>query len=277
MWRSIKALFTVLGIGGSKQPSQVAVPDMKPFDIVIPDEIDVLRHIYKHISDAIRPGIETAQIELLVGDLLKQTEAEGYFKGYRGFPNFISASINNEVLMTLPSSRRLQEGDLFSIQTGVKFGDRYAYVGWTFPVGSVSPTRKNLISTGQRSLEAGLSKIKDGARVSEVTKAMDTIIRAAGYSPNADFVGYQIGLQASMAPQIPCSYSSRATTAELKAGMTLAIIVILHEGSANCSIAQDGWSVITTDGSDSVLFSRLVRVETGGCTVLSDFPITKND
>lgn len=275
MWQHLKSLFENFGPRPSEEPPKRILSDLKPFELVNPSEIDVLRHIYDHISDALRPDVETIQLEELVSDLLKQTNAEGYFKGYRGFPNYISTSVNNEILMTLPSPRRLREGDLLSIQTGVKFAGRYAYVGWTFPVGSISPRRQKLISAGLHSLEAGLSKIKDGVKVSEVARAMDKVIRDAGYYPNADFVGYQIGPQASMAPQIPCSYSSRVPRATLEAGMSLAIIVILHEGSASCRVANDGWNVETLDGSDSVLFSRLVRVETNSCTVLSDFPKTQ--
>ncbi|MEM7383997.1 MAG: M24 family metallopeptidase [Verrucomicrobiota bacterium] len=173
--------------------------------------------------------------------------------------------------MTLPSSRRLCEGDLFSIQTGVKYADRYAYGGWTFPVGSVSPPRRRLISTAHQSLDAGVARKKDGVMVSEVSRAMDEVIRDAGYSPNAEFVGYQIGTQATMAPEIPCSYSPRAPRTKLKTGMDLAIIVIFHEGDAS-RVAKDGWSVETADGSDSVLFYRLVRVEPIGHSILSDFP-----
>jgi methionyl aminopeptidase len=208
MWRPLTAFLAIFGFSCSEQPPQATVPDMKPFDMANPTEIDVLRHSYDHISDAVQRGIATAQLEALVTELLKQTGAEGYFKGYRGFPNYIGASVNNEGLMTLPSSRRLKKGDLFSIQTGVKFSVRHAYVGWRYPVGSISPRRHNLLLTAQRSLEAGLSKIKDGAVVSDVSKAVDSVIRVirdGGFSPNADFVGYQIGSQATMSPQIPCS------------------------------------------------------------------------
>ena len=237
-----------------------------------PTEIDVLRQIYEQISIAVRPGVETAQLENLVADILDKTGAEGYFKGYRGFPNYISASVNNEILQTLPSSRRLDEGDILTIQTGVNFRGRFAYVGWTYPVGIISDRRQALLSAGRNSLDAALLTIKHGVTVAKVSKAMDAVIREAGYSPNSDFVGYQIGPKPTMPPQIPCSFTPSKSEHLLEEGMTLAIIAVLHEGGPGCEISSDGWGVNTKDHSDSALFSRLVRVNAFGCTVLSDFP-----
>lgn len=269
----MRNFFRALGqkFGTGNAPSSEEPILLHAFDGTEATEVDVLRHVYRHIAEAIRPGITTARIEQVVAAVLDQTGAEGYFKGYRGFPNFTTVSLNEEVLMTPPSGRVLKEGDLVKIQTGVKWGGRHAFIGWTFGAGRISEVRRKLITAGLEALQAGMMAVHDGALVHDLTSAMDQAIQQAGYSPNADFVGYRIGEKANMPPMIPCALRGKSQ-ATVTRGMTLVLIVIAHQGRAECVVADDGWTVVAKDRRDSVMFSRLVRVEEGGCRLLSDFP-----
>lgn len=270
---SVLILFTSrTGYSEKVMNSESATFELRPFDSKNANAADVLRHVYTHVSRFIRPGVTTEDVEMLVARLIDQTKAEGYFKGYRGYPAYIGASINNEVLHAVPSNRRLVDGDLLKLEIGVRYSGQYAFVAWTFPIGKLSDSDARLIRAAQDALSKGIQKISDGVLVSELSKTMDGVIRSAGYTPNADFVGYQMGERPVMSPQIPCSFSAKDSSEQLSAGMRCAIIVIVHEGSPQCLITSNGWNVISKDGKRSVIFSRLVEVTAKGSTVLTDFP-----
>lgn len=262
----------------AKLKSEIPLPALQPFEVAQPTAVDVLEHLYRHIALAIQPGLRLTQLDGMVGDLLKDTGATAYFKGFRGFPGLITASLNDEVLGAPANDRRLGKEDLLKIEAGVRLGRQHAYVGWTFPASpaAVSDKRKRMMSSANEALEAGMSETRDGAAVADLSRAMEQAIRGAGYFPSQDFVGYRIGEEAHMHPPIPCYLPAREPKTRLKKGMHLALIVIVHEKPPALRVKEDGWSVITADASESVLFSRMVRVEQNGCGILSNFPERAN-
>lgn len=252
-------VFSMIFFGCSKKNSEPA-PSV-PEEVRTGSATDKLAYVYTDISDRLQPGVRTQDIEDRVEILLPHLKAEGYFKGYRGFPNFISASLNDEVLHTLPSSRRMKHGDILKLQVGLKSDGLHAYVGWTFPIGEITPADQRLLDIGPVALSAGSKKLRDGVAVSEVAAAMDTVIRKAGFEPNADYVGYRIGEYATMPPEIPCRFNlDRPPPGSLSQGMTVVLLVIIHAGSPQLRVAPDGWNLKTKDGSRSALFSGMYRI-----------------
>ena len=266
------AILTLFLVGCNREGAPGSTMELQPLNLKDPTAVDVLRHIYGHVSRFVRPGITTGDIETLVTRLLDQTKAEGYFKGYHKYPSYICASVNDQVVHALPSSRVLVAGDLLKLEIGIRYAGQHAFVAWTFPIGAISDSDARLIRSAQEALLAGIRGISNGVPTSEISKTMDTAIRSAGYEPNSDFVGYQIGELPTMSPQIPCAYSGRASNERLSTGMLLSVLVIVHEGSAKCVVTSNGWNVASKDGKRSVMFSRLVRVDPAGSSALSDFP-----
>ena len=225
----------------------------------------------------IRPDIRTVEIERLVAKITKPTGAHLYFKGYRGYPSIISLPVNDELVHTPPSKRILREGDLLKMEFGVALDSRHAVVEWTFPVGRISLEDQTLLEGAHNALLAGLGEVRTGARLGAVSFAIHRALTASGLSPNRDFVGYGIGTQPVMSPQIPC-YSSCTDETQvggprLCKGMVLAILVIAHQGKSACFVNPNGWGVRTTDGRKAALFSRMIEVTDGGAKILTRDPV----
>jgi methionyl aminopeptidase len=220
-----------------------------------------LDYIFSQLETMIKPGFRTEQLEECVARHLPKVRARGYFKGYGNYPNFISASINDQVVHTPPSKRSLKKGDLLKIEFGLEKNSEYAFLGWTYPVGDVSPENKRLLECGKNALKAGIDKALPNVPVADVSRVIDTTIRRAGFKPNRDYVGYKMGERPVMSPQIPIEFDpARPPVGKLRSGDTISVLVIVHAGDPDVLVSSDGWTVFSSNHRPSVLFSKMIRL-----------------
>jgi methionyl aminopeptidase len=214
------------------------------------------------------PGVTTAELDARAEQLVRAAGAEPAFKGYRGYPATLCASVNEEVVHGIPSGRALVEGDIISLDMGVKLNGFYGDSAITVPVGKVAPDVLRLLRVTQESLEKGITQVRVGGRVSDIGHAIQKHVEAGGFSVVREFVGHGIGAALHEDPQI-ANYGQPGHGPRLAEGMVLAIEPMVNMGKAAVRVLSDGWTAVTRDGSLSAHFEHTVAVTKSGPLVLT--------
>lgn len=212
-----------------------------------------------YLRDKVKPGITTREIERLAEDFIRASNAMPAFKGYKGYPASICASVNNEVIHGIPSSRVLEEGDILGIDLGVYKDGFYGDAAYTFPVGKVDSEVERLLRVTEESLNIGIEKAREDKRVSDISHSIQKHIETNGFSVVRAFVGHGIGRNLHEDPQIP-NFGSPGRGPRLRSGMTLAIEPMVNEGGHEVVVIDDGWTAITLDGKLSAHFEHTILV-----------------
>ncbi|MEN8136098.1 MAG: type I methionyl aminopeptidase [Thermodesulfobacteriota bacterium] len=221
------------------------------------------------LTDKIRPGLTTLQLDIWAEKFARQHGAEPAFKGYRGFPGSLCVSINEEVVHGIPSKRVvLQDGDILSIDFGIKLNGFYGDSAVTLPVGSISANKQKLIDVTRQSLELAIDQVRVGNRINDLSRAVQQYVEGQGFSVVRQFVGHGIGSQLHEAPEIP-NYERKERTPRLVAGMALAIEPMVNVGTYDVEVLKDGWTVLTADRKPSAHFEHTVVVTEEDPLVLS--------
>lgn len=230
----------------------------------------VVREVLAHVCQAVKPGATTLDLESVAAAKIRELGATPAFKGYRGYPCVLCTSINNEVVHGIPSAeRKLRDGDIVSIDTGVVMDGYYGDSAITVAVGRKVPAAtQKLLEVTQASLASAIREVKPGATLGDVGAAVQETVEAEGFSVVRDFVGHGIGTRLHEDPQIP-NYGTRGHGQKLKAGMVLAIEPMVNAGSPGVQVLKDGWTAVTADGSLSAHFEHTVAVTTEGALVLT--------
>lgn len=219
---------------------------------------------------AVEPGISTRELEIMAEGIIKKRGAEPAFKGYRGFPASICASVNNVVVHGIPSSgAKLAEGDILSVDIGVNYKGYYGDAAVTVPVGEVSPGARKLLRVTEEALYEGLKMARDGNRVTDISNAVQTYAELNGFSVVRTFVGHGIGMSLHEEPQVP-NYGSPGRGPRLRRGMTMAIEPMINAGGYAVEILKDGWTAVTADGSLSAHFEHTVAITGEEPSILTD-------
>ncbi len=213
-------------------------------------------------------GVTTLDLDAVAESLVRDGGAEPAFKGYRGYPATLCASVNEEVVHGIPSKRPLKAGDIVSLDVGVLLDGFYGDSALTVPVGEISVVAAKLLSVTEQSLERAISAVRVGARVSDLGYAVQHYVEANGYSVVREFVGHGIGTKLHEEPQIP-NYGQPGQGPRLAEGMVLAIEPMVNVGSATVKILKDGWTAVTSDGNLSAHFEHTVAVTAEGAEVLT--------
>ena len=213
-------------------------------------------------------GVTTLDLDAVAESLVRDGGAEPAFKGYRGYPATLCASVNDEVVHGIPSKRPLKAGDIVSLDVGVLLDGFYGDSALTVPVGEISVVAAKLLSVTEQSLERAISAVRVGARVSDLGHAVQHYVEANGYSVVREFVGHGIGTKLHEEPQIP-NYGQPGQGPRLAEGMVLAIEPMVNVGSATVKILKDGWTAVTSDGNLSAHFEHTVAVTAEGAEVLT--------
>jgi methionyl aminopeptidase len=220
----------------------------------------IVAEILQEIEYYLRPGITTDDIEKLAEEKILQRNAIPAFKGYRGYPACLCISINNEVVHGIPSKDKvLKEGDIASIDLGVKLDGFYGDAAKTYPIGRISESAMKLIKVTQESLYEGIEQARSGNRVSDISYAIQKYAEDRGYSIVKAFVGHGIGRDLHEEPQIP-NFGRPDKGPRLKAGMILAIEPMINEGGFQVKVLKDGWTAVTSDNSLSAHFEHTIAV-----------------
>jgi methionyl aminopeptidase len=228
----------------------------------------IVAEILEGVKERVQPGVETRELDALAEELCRRRQVEPAFKGYRGYPRSICISVNEEIVHGIPGSRKLQDGDLVSLDFGVKYDGYYGDAALTVPVGEVTPKAQALLDATENSLYAGIEQLKVGGRLTDISHAVQTVVEGAGFAVIRDFVGHGIGRSLHEDPQIP-NFGPPGRGPVLQPGMTLAIEPMTAVGSWKVKILQDGWTAITADGSLAAHFEHTVALTEKGVQILS--------
>ena len=221
------------------------------------------------LQDLVRPGLSTLDLDQRSEEYARSRGAVPAFKGYRGFPGSICASVNEQVVHGIPSARTiLKEGDIISIDFGVKFKGFYGDAAITVPVGRIAPECEKLIRITRESLDQAIIQVREGNRINDISLAVQQHVERNGFSVVRQFVGHGIGNQLHEAPEIP-NYHRDERTPRLVAGMVLAIEPMVNLGNYEVKVLRDGWTVVTADRKPSAHFEHTVLVTDGEPEVLS--------
>ncbi len=229
----------------------------------------IVAEIHRILSEVIRPGVTTAELEKLATKLIREKEAEPAFKGYRGFPGYICTSVNEEVVHSIPGSRKLINGDIISLDIGVKKNGYYGDAAVTWPVGAVGDELKKLLEVTKRSLYLGIDRARVGGRLYDISHAIQTEVEAEGFSVVRDFVGHGIGAEMHEDPQIP-NFGVPHRGPRLKSGMVLAIEPMVNMGGYEVEVLSDNWTVVTKDGKPSAHFEHTILIAEDGPEILTE-------
>jgi methionyl aminopeptidase len=221
------------------------------------------------LKQVISPGITTKELEQIAEEVIKSRGGVPAFKGYRGYPASICASVNDEVVHGIPSINVvLREGDLISIDLGVIYQGYIGDAAITVAVGKVSKETERLIKVTEEALYKGIKEARVNKRVGDISYAIQKHVEAHGYSVVRAFVGHGVGKSLHEEPQIP-NFGYPGKGPKLKEGMTLAIEPMVNAGSYEVVIMKDGWTAKTADGSLSAHFEHTVLITRNGPEILT--------
>jgi len=231
----------------------------------------LLASVLPPLSAACEPGVKTIELDGIADKLIRAGGAVPGFLGYNGFPRSICVSINDEAVHGIPGSRKIQNGDLVSLDLGLILEGFWADVGITVGVGDVTPEAARLMKVTEEALNVGIAKAQPGGWLGDVSSAIQSHVEAAGFSVIRQFVGHGIGRNMHEDPQVP-NFGRPGTPPRLKAGMTLAIEPMVNAGSYEVYMKPDGWTICTADGSLSAYFEHTVAITESGPIVLTAEP-----
>ena len=238
-------------------------------------EIDKLRRVNQLVGRILaelrgmaQPGVTTQEIDAFAEAQVLAAGAEPAFKGYHGYPCTVCASVNEEVVHGIPSSRRLVEGDILSIDMGARLDGFYGDSAVTVPIGRVAPEAATLLKVTEEALFQGIDAVKPGARVSDIGAAVQRHVEANGFSVVREFVGHGIGSSLHEEPQI-ANYGPGGRGPRLSEGMVLAIEPMVNVGEPAVKVLADNWTAVTRDGSLSAHFEHTVVVTGEGREILT--------
>jgi methionyl aminopeptidase len=229
---------------------------------------ELVARVLAELKATVQPGITTAILDELAERRLAEAGAEPAFKGYHGYPATICASVNEQVVHGIPSTRPLVAGDIVSVDMGAKLDGFYGDSAVTVPVGAIGEDAERLLKVTEASLYKGLAAVRAGGRVSDIGAAVQAYVEAHGFSVVREFVGHGIGTKLHEEPQIP-NYGVAGRGPRLAEGMVLAIEPMVNLGKAAVKVLGDGWTAVTRDGSLSAHFEHTVVVTRDGCRILT--------
>lgn len=228
----------------------------------------VVAETLRDLRKMVEPGITTRELDAHAEDKIRSSGAYPTFKGYRGFPASICASINDEVVHGIPSDRRLRDGDIIKIDCGATLDGYVGDAAISVPVGRIDADLEKLIEATRDSLFKAIEKMIPGNRLYDVSYAVQEYVEERGFSVVRDFCGHGIGQRMHEDPQVP-NYGRPGTGPKLKEGWVLAIEPMVNAGTFEVKVLPDGWTVKTRDGKASSHFEHTIAITEEGPMVLT--------
>ena len=220
------------------------------------------------VSEMIQPGRTIREIDEHAGSLMKQHGARSPFLGYKGFPGHTCISVNEEVVHGTPRDRKVQYGDIVSLDFGVILDHWVGDTATTIAVGDINHEARRLMEITEKSLYLAIDKARAGDRLSNVSHAVESFVHANGFSVVREFVGHGVGRTLHEEPQIP-NFGLPGRGPKLRPGMTLAIEPMVNMGGSRVEILEDGWTVVAVDGKPSAHFEHTVLITKDGPEILT--------
>ena len=230
----------------------------------------ILADTHAAVRAALRPGVSTADLDRVAEDFIRShTGAVPSFKGLYGFPASICASVNEEIVHGIPSSKRiLKDGDIISVDIGVFYGGLHTDAARTLAVGSIDAQTQRLLDVTEASLEAGIAQAIAGNHVGDIGAAIEAVVLKSGFTVVRELVGHGVGHSMHEEPQVP-NYGKPKRGKKLEVGLTIAIEPMVNAGVAGTRTLGDKWTVVTIDGARSAHFEHTVAVTVDGPRVLT--------
>jgi methionyl aminopeptidase len=220
------------------------------------------------LEEHVQPGITTGELDAMAEEFIRSRGGEPTFKGYKGYPAATCMSPNSVVVHGIPGRVKLQDGDVLSVDVGVTLDGFVADSAWTFAVGHIDAEAQRLLDTCKSALEAGIAEARVGNTIGDISRAVQTVTEAAGFSVIRSLVGHGVGRSMHEDPQVP-NFVSTYRGPELKEGMTLAIEPMITAGGPDVYIHDDEWSISTSDHSLAAHFEHTVAVTAAGPRILT--------
>ncbi len=246
------------------------------FEPLTLDELKTMREagkvasiVLKELKVFIKDKITTKDIEkFFEKKIADYPEMSAAFKGFMGYTASCCVSVNEEIIHGIPSGRVIKDGDLVSVDLGIKYKGLFVDTAYTYPVGKVSKAARNLVAVSKRSLDEGIRRIKVGARIGDVSNAIQTFVEKKGFSVIRKFVGHGIGRDLHTPPEVP-NFGDKGEGMELVNGQAIAVEPMVSAGSYDIKILSDGWTAKTKDDSLSAHFEHTIAVTKKGPWILT--------
>lgn len=229
-------------------------------------EIEVMRQagrivatVLEVLKSQVRAGIKTKELDMVAARELKKLGAKPSFKGYRGFPANVCVSVNDEIVHGIPGERTLKEGDIVSLDFGAVFKGFQGDAAITVGVGRISSKARELIEATEGALKAGITAARPDAMLGDISASIQQYAESRGFSVVREYTGHGIGREMHEEPQI-LNFGVAGTGPVLRKGMTLALEPMLNAGDWRTRVADDGWTVLTADGSLSAHFENTIAI-----------------
>lgn len=247
-------------------------------ELKTPDEIQAMRRagamlceVLDLVLDRVRPGVTTEELDRLAQEEIERRGARPAFLGLYGFPKTILTSINEEVVHGIPSGRRkLEEGDIVSIDIGLIRDGMYADMARTVPVGEIDAESRRLIDVTTQALEAGTQELRRGRRLGDVSAAIQEIVESNRFSVVREYTGHGIGRRPHEEPKIP-NYGVAGRGLRWQSGMVVCIEPMVNAGAPPTRVLDDDWTVVTADGRRSAHMENTIAVTHNGPLVLTRY------
>ena len=244
-------------------------------NIKTPREIELMRvageivgDTHKYLIPFIKPGITTKKIDSLARDYILSRDATPSCYHYDGYPGNICISINNEVVHGIASRRKLQKGDIVTLDICACYKGYHGDSAWTYPVGEISNEKKYLLEHTEKALYEGLKQVKSGARIGDIGEAIEKYALEHNLGVVKELCGHGIGNDLHEDPDVP-NYGKRNTGPLLKEGMVIAIEPMLNFGTADVYMLDDDWTVVTADNKPSAHYEHTVLITKDGYEILT--------
>ena len=248
-----------------------------------PEQIDRMRragrlvgHTLSTLVEAVRPGISLLELDAQAERVIRDGGGIPSFLGYHGFPATLCLSPNDWIVHGIPNGYVLKEEDILSIDCGAIVDGWHGDAAVTVPVGQVDDAARRLIETTERAMWAGIAQVRAGNRLSDIGHAVEKVAAAPGYGVVREYVGHGIGTRMHEEPQVP-NYGRPGRGLRLEAGLALAIEPMVNEGGPESRVLDDGWTVVTRDGSRSAHFEHTVAITPQGPEVLTLLDDTRQE
>jgi methionyl aminopeptidase len=228
----------------------------------------VVAEMHEVCTRAAKPGATTADLDAAAREVLDRRGARSNFLNYHGFPAVACISPNEVIVHGIPDDRILEEGDIVSVDCGAIIEGWHGDAAITIPVGTIDDESRRLIDATRASLEAGIARVVAGNRLGDIGAAVESEASAAGFSIVREYVGHGIGTAMHEDPEVP-NYGTPGRGMRLRTGMVLAIEPMLNAGKRSTRLLDDGWTVVTADGSRSAHFEHTVALTDNGPEILT--------
>lgn len=239
------------------------------------EEIELMKHsghinylCHKLLEKNLRPGITTKELEDIARKFMEENDCYSSTIGYEGYPGYLCISVNDEVVHGIPSSRKLKNGDIVSLDISIIYKGYHSDSAATYPVGTINEKKAYLIEHTKNALYEGIKEVKDGATLGDIGHAIESYAHKHHLGVVRELCGHGIGNELHEDPDIP-NYGKPHTGMILKEGMTIAIEPMLNLGSRNVCMLDDDWTIVTEDGKPSAHFEHTVLVKKDGYEILT--------